>query len=62
MIYSVKRGSPAWTAGLRQDDVITSVNKQSINSLDDFKPLVHNNEPLLLNIIRNRQSMFLLLR
>jgi len=62
MIYSVKRNSPAWSAGLRANDIITSVNKQAVENLEDFKPLVHNSEQLLLNLTRNRQAMFLLLR
>jgi S1-C subfamily serine protease len=62
MIYSVVANSPAWNAGLRSNDIITSVNKGKIKTLEDFKPLVQNNAPLLLNITRNRQSMFLILR
>jgi Do/DeqQ family serine protease len=62
MVYSVKRGSPAWQAGLRSQDVITSVNRQEVYGLESFKPLVHNADQLLLNIIRGRQAMFLLLK
>lgn len=63
MIYSVKRGSPAAQAGLRANDIITSVNKQRIASLDDFKPLAYNNgKPLLLNITRNKRALFLILQ
>lgn len=63
MTFSVKRGSPAWIAGLRANDIITSVNKQTVETLEEFKPLAHSNgKDLLLNITRKRQSMFLLLR
>jgi serine protease Do/serine protease DegQ len=62
MLYSVKRGSPAWNAGLRSEDVITSVNRQPVDSLERFKPLVHNADQLLLNIVRGRRAMFLLLK
>ncbi|MDF1589796.1 MAG: DegQ family serine endoprotease [Gammaproteobacteria bacterium] len=62
MIYSVKRGSPAWAAGLRENDIITSVNKKPVKNLEDFKPLAYSNEPLLINLTRNGQAMFLLLR
>jgi serine protease Do/serine protease DegQ len=62
MVYSVKRGSAAWYAGLRQDDIITSVNKQRIKNLEDFKPLAHNGKALLLNITRRNRAMFLLLK
>jgi serine protease Do/serine protease DegQ len=61
-IYSVKQGSPAWNAGLRSGDIITSVNKQTVKNLDDFKPLAHNSEALLLNLTRKQRAMFLLLK
>lgn len=63
MIYSVKRGSPAAIAGLRKNDIITSVNKNIISGLEEFKPYAYSNgKQLLLNITRNRQAMFLILR
>jgi serine protease Do/serine protease DegQ len=62
MIYSVKQGSPAWQSGLRAEDVITSVNRQPVKNLDTFKPLVHDADQLLLNIVRGRRAMFLLLK
>ena len=63
MVYSVKHGSAAEKAGLRAKDIITSVNKQTIKNLEDFKPLVFNNgKQLLLNITRNGRAMFLILR
>ena len=62
MIYSVKRGSPSWNAGLRDNDIITSVNKTSVHNLEDFKPLVHSDAPLLLNLTRDQSAMFLILR
>lgn len=62
-VYSIKRGSAAAQAGLRKGDIITSVNKQVIRSLVEFKPLAFNGgKQLLLNITRNRQAMFLILR
>ncbi len=62
VVYSVKRESPAWNAGLRTNDIITSANKLPIKTLDDFKPLAHNGKQLLLNLTRNGRAMFLLLR
>ena len=63
MIYSIKRGSPAANSGLQVNDIITSVNKQQVTNLNDFKSLVsHNKTQLLLNITRNQQAMFLILR
>jgi serine protease Do/serine protease DegQ len=58
----VKRGSAAWQAGLRPNDIITSVNKKPVKNLDDFKPHAYNGGSLLLNITRRGQAMFLLLK
>ncbi len=63
MIYSIKPNSPAQHAGLRKGDIITSVNKQIVRNLAEFKPLAFNGgKQLLLNITRNGQAMFLILR
>lgn len=62
VIFSVERDSPAWHAGLRSQDIVTSVNRQPISSLEQLKPLVSNQPQLLLNIVRNDQALFLLLR
>ncbi len=63
LIYSIKPNSPADRAGLRKGDIITSVNKKLVRNLIEFKPLAFNGgKQLLLNITRNRQAMFLILR
>ena len=62
MVYSVKPGSPAWQAGLRNEDIITSVNRQEVTSVEQLKPLVRGTDELLLNLVRGRQALFLLLK
>ncbi len=62
MVYNVKRNSPAWQAGLRADDIITSVNKTPVKSLEDFKRLVRTDSHLLLNLTRHGRAMFMILR
>ncbi|WP_417549338.1 DegQ family serine endoprotease [Methylophaga sp.] len=62
MLYSVQRGSPAWNAGLRSNDVVTSVNRKPVNNLEQFKQMVSNQPQLLLNIVRENQALFILLR
>ena len=62
MVYDVKRNSPSWNAGLRSNDIITSVNKTTTKHLDDFKALVRNDSSLLFNLTRNQRAMFLILR
>jgi len=62
MVYAIKQGSAAWQAGLRSQDVITSVNQKPVSNLKQFKPLVSNADELLLNIVRGQRAMFLLLK
>lgn len=62
MLYSVVRGSPAWNAGLRSHDIITSVNRQPVADLQQFRQQVNNQSELLLNVVRENRAMFLLLR
>lgn len=62
VIYDVKRNSPAARAGLKTNDIITSVDKKSVTTLAEFKSLVQHTKPLLFNMIRNQRAMFLVLR
>lgn len=62
-IYDVKHGSPAWYGRLRKGDLILSVNKQGVHSLDDIDKIIRNkDEPLLMNIQRGREALFILLK
>ena len=61
-IHHVKRNSPAWRAGLRKNDIITSVNKSTVSSLDTFSQLIHHNRTLLINLIREGQGMYMVLK
>ncbi len=62
IISNIQRGSPAWQAGLRKNDVITSVNRNPIKNLQDFKRLSQAKPTLLLNIRRGPSSLFLYLQ
>ncbi len=62
-VVSVRTGSKAWEAGLRQGDIITSVNRQPVADPDDFAARVKSSSKvLLLNLIRGSTAMFLVVR
>jgi serine protease Do/serine protease DegQ len=61
-IIEVQLNSPAWGAGLRKGDVIHSINKRRVTSLEEAYAAAHSNRSLLLNIERGDQAMYLLLK
>lgn len=62
LVSQVKKGSVAWKHGLRDNDVITSVNRQKVTNLDTFRKAISSQEVLMLNIVRGSGAMFLLLQ
>ena len=62
-VVEVERGSPAWVAGLRPGDVIVSINRQVVRSIDDVPLAVERSrQRLLLNIVRGDTALFLVIR
>ncbi|HCF73266.1 MAG: serine endoprotease DegQ [Proteobacteria bacterium] len=58
----VTEGSPAWQAGLRPSDLILSVNRQLVFSLDDLAQAVkHSARGLLLNLRRGDSAFYLVI-
>ncbi|MDY6978588.1 MAG: DegQ family serine endoprotease [Pseudomonadota bacterium] len=62
LVSEVKQGSPAWSAGLRPNDVIVSVNRQPVKSVAGMRDVIGNSPQLLLNIRRGNGALFLYLR
>jgi len=59
-IIDVAQGSAAWEEGLRAGDVITSVDRQPVQSLSDLEHAVGKGHgPLLLEIVRGDEALFL---
>jgi len=62
-VLEVERGSPAWSAGLRAEDIIVSVNQLPVSSIDDLATAVRRNtDSMLLNIRRGNGAMFVVIR
>jgi Do/DeqQ family serine protease len=63
MVFEVSTGTPAWTAGLREGDVITSVNRTQIGDLPSFLGLVGQVKgALLLGVLRGNRSAYIVIR
>ena len=62
-VVSVVVDSPAWKAGLRKEDKITSVNRKPVTSPGELMAAVSQaGGSLLLNIIRGDGSLFILIQ
>ncbi len=62
MVFEVATGTPAWAAGLREGDVITSVNRQQIADLQSFLGLVSQAKgQLLLGVLRGNRAAYLVI-
>lgn len=63
VVTSVQRGSAAARAGLRPDDVITSINRQPVNDVSQLSELAGPDvKQLLLHVRRGNGALFLLIR
>lgn len=62
-VAGVQRGSRAWRSGLRQGDVITSVNRQLVKDVPTFLKLVSGEDAsLLLRILRGNAAAFIVIK
>jgi len=63
IIQNVERGYPAWRSGLRNGDIITSVNRVPIENLDKFLDVVDQVKgSLLLRVGRGNTAAFLVIK
>ena len=62
-VLDVEHGSPAWSAGLRADDIIVSINQQPLTSVNDVAIAVKRNpDALLMNIRRGNGALYIVIR
>jgi len=62
LVNKVEPNSSAWFYGLREGDIIQSVNKQTVTDLKSFRAALKIQDMILLNVIRNGNSLFMLLQ
>jgi len=62
-VSEIDQKSLAWRSGLRQGDVITSVNREPVATAENFFELLGQYDgPLLLRIVRGESAAFLVIR
>lgn len=63
MVYEVEVRSRVWAAGLREGDIITSVNRTPSRNLDEFLQIVNRVKgQMLLRVQRGNQAAFLVIK
>ena len=63
VIIEIEPGSPAASSGLEVKDVIVSINRKKVEDLGDMKKIVKkSNGVLLIKLIRNSRSLFLVIQ
>ena len=58
----ISTNSYAWQVGLRSGDVIVSANRLRVRNLDELRKAVNPNAPLLINIQRGDEGLFVILQ
>ena len=61
-VVEIEPGSPGWNTGLRQDDIIHSINKVVVKTFEDAYAAANRSRALLLNIRRGNQALYVLLK
>ncbi len=62
-VYAVARASPAWRAGLREDDIILSIDRKRVRSVKEAEAaLKAAGERVLLHVRRGEGALFIVIR
>lgn len=63
VVTEVTRGTAAWNAMLRKGDLILSVNRKAVKTLNDLKQVVKSrDEKILFNVQRGQTALFILIQ
>ncbi len=62
-VTKIEQGSAAWNAKLREGDIILSVNRRAVNSVEALKKILDESaKQILLNVQRGRTALFILIQ
>lgn len=61
-ISAIEYGTAAWQSGLREDDIIVSVNKKPVKTVDDLIKQAKKKDTVLLNIRRDNGALFIAIK
>lgn len=61
-VVDIEPGSAGWNTGLRQDDIIHSINKIVVKTFEEAYVAAKNSRSLLLNIRRGEQALYVLIK
>ena len=64
VLYEVEQGSPLWAAGLRDGDLITSVNRAPVDDLTGFLQIVNTTGEgrMLFRVRRGNQAAYIVIK
>ncbi len=62
LVLSVERGGRSWKNGLRDGDVVTSVNKEPVTDLKEFLAAVNQDNNLLFRVRRGNSAAYLIMK
>jgi serine protease Do/serine protease DegQ len=62
LVGTLERGSPAWSSGVREGDIVLSLNRRPVASTAELRKVDPNGGQLLLNLQRGRSALFILIR
>jgi len=61
-VVAIEIGSAAWQAGLRENDIIYSINKLRVSTFEEAYSAAQRSRALLINLKRGDQAMYILLK